>query len=241
MGTKMKLDKSSPRRRLVFLRKVLGLTQKEFSARAGIPLRSYQKIEYGEMDLNTDLIFKISDQFPIRPSFFFKVYEPIEKGPLKNEFLADGIEHKIIHELRGIIEGHKSQLTPRSFLTSENSLKAIVLNKNLQSTLDAKKSKYASSNTGLDKELLSLWFCHILNNTEVYSMGIIEHKFNGTLAHKTISINYLAKKSFDKPEVRSHHVDISQFPEPSESDMKTLCASLSKQINSDILLLPPLV
>lgn len=239
MGTKMKLDKSSPRRRLVFLRKVLGLTQKDFSARAGIPLRSYQKIEYGEMDLNTDLIFKISDEFPISPSFFFKIYEPAKSISAKDHLITDEIELKIMHELRGIVEVHKNQIPTKSLLTSENSLKSITLNKNLQSTLEANKSKYISSTTSINKESLSLWFCHILNNNEVYSMGIVDHKFNGT-GHKTISINYLAKKNFDTPEVRSHHVDISQFPEPSESDMKSLCASLSKQISSDVLLLPPL-
>lgn len=66
----MSADSDTARKRLALLRRYRSFSQQHVAQKIGVSLRSYQRIEYGERDLDVSLIFKIAELFDVDANFF---------------------------------------------------------------------------------------------------------------------------------------------------------------------------
>jgi PAS domain S-box-containing protein len=66
-----RLAEMCPRKKLLNLRVHQKISQEEMAERLNISYRTYQRVEYGESPITTDLIIKIAQEFQISPHYFF--------------------------------------------------------------------------------------------------------------------------------------------------------------------------
>jgi len=98
-------DSTTARKRLALLRRFRSFSQQHVAQSIGVSLRSYQRIEYGERDLDVALIFKIAELFEVNATFFLNPNLPsddylksfrlaqskIEQNSSEKRFLAQKI------------------------------------------------------------------------------------------------------------------------------------------------------
>lgn len=65
------ISSETPYEKLRVLRKQQELNQSEMAEMLNLGVRTYQRIEYGESPITTDLIIKASQHFRVEPSWFF--------------------------------------------------------------------------------------------------------------------------------------------------------------------------
>ncbi len=69
-------DATTARKRLALLRRYKSFSQQFVAKKIDVSLRSYQRIEYGERDLDVSLIFKIAELFEVDANFFLNSNTP---------------------------------------------------------------------------------------------------------------------------------------------------------------------
>jgi len=232
-----KYDSNTPRKRLVYLRRVLGLTQKEFSNKTKIPHRSLQKLEYGEMILNIETMFQIASKLNIPPSYFLIELDKCHNYNLINEFIDIDLHNELIQSLKVLLNSIQLNKTARSLLVSENHLKKTELNKTFQKQLSLSSSKYSFGFNVKQFDLLALGFEYIIRSKSRYHLGIITHNFDN-LKTRTICIIRVKSSDKEKPITLAYHLDISQIPPEKFINTAYIANKLSNYIGEKIEPLP---
>lgn len=95
------LNGATPRLRLQLIRKINNLTQKKTAELCNISPRSLQRLEYGEMQMTTNIIYALCSVFKVAPTFFFTDYQLEYHTELPHEKIASP---KILAESSNILE-----------------------------------------------------------------------------------------------------------------------------------------
>jgi transcriptional regulator with XRE-family HTH domain len=226
-------DFNTPRKRLFILRKVFSYTQKEMAKVCEMPTRSYQRLEYGEMGLSAETIYRFSKIFEITPSYFFigaKLEEAIET---ENNVL-DASSHDFIDILK-ITENLTENLS--KVPSSVSNYTTTQLNKKLQKYLNITLDTYKHKQSIKNLEAACLNFYQLARIRDVMFLSDVQINIEGNTGKRTLAISRVKNPNLDHLSLVSIHHDISEFPRDYNFDTQKLASIIEKETGVRVIVL----
>ena len=232
--------KDTPRKRLFILRKYLRLTQDEVSKKCKIPKRSYQRIEYGEMDLTAELIISISKSLGVDSSYFFLPKDVIYSGD-SGFNISQRVTEEILSKLLDLTQRTKNLTTNlKSVPASTSNFKNTIFNKALQKEMRVQQSVFLNSQLvdNIQNACLNTYYIA----KPQLNLFLLEANLKLDISNsnmKTLCIVRASNNNLDRVEVIALHLR-TNYPEGSFS-LKDLASKLSNEIGVKVHILLPIL
>ena len=230
---------NTPRRRLFLLRKILNETQRDMACRCNIPLRSYQRLEYGEMVFTVDIIFAISRAINISPSFF--LIKNFQYTPILNQEYCIDTTEKVVAELKEYLR--ITSWLSRSFdkvPSVESNLKRSHFNKRFLKEKKGYSEFLFHSKQKWDIEIASLNFEKItMASKGDMFLTLTSFEKNGVDVD-SVYLSIVIDNRADYLKIHSVHSDLSKLDGLSNLNLQKLYDDLSNHLPCRLFLQFPL-
>lgn len=236
-------------RKLVSLRKISKISQKQMAEILKVSHRTYQRIEYGDAKLSIDLFVKIVNLFKLTPDYFFTPSNDLlqqEISKLKtrsttktdlSKNLSSGLMHDIVHTSKIFFKSNKWDSLPYCL----SSVDTIEFSSITQNALKLKKDTYAVSNL-VDKPH---YFHDLLQFVISQPKGVVllaesTAKFPNNVIKKGIHIIKPFKRIYDNPQVSSVIVELPglSFSPNQITELENL---VSSELNRPVQYIPDMM
>lgn len=229
-------DFNTPRKRLFILRKVFSYTQKEMASVCQMPTRSYQRLEYGEMVMSAETIYKFSQIFKIKPSYFF-VGSKESDIKVSSTNSLDGSSHDILDSLK-ITDMLSDNLNKVPSSTSNYT--TTHLNKKLQKYLSVSTDSYKHRQEFQNLETACLNFYQLARVRNVLFISDTKLYLGGNQARRTLCISRVQNPNLDHLSFASVHHDISEVDGDYTFNISKLGANIQTETGMKVMVLDSL-